>query len=223
MMSSRTLPCFLVVIALAVSSCSESTSSEDEYANWKERNELFLASVVNDSLHSPDSQSQWKRIKCFSLDENTEGTINDYIYVRVVGHASQRDEEVSNASQLDETGCPAYTDSVRVSYQGRLIPTASYPEGKIFDSTVYGAYNDKTNSSTKFRVASLTAGFSTALQHMHRGDHWRIYVPAALGYGESGSGTSIPGYSVIIFELTLIDFSPVGEAMPVWSARAQRP
>jgi FKBP-type peptidyl-prolyl cis-trans isomerase FklB len=217
-MLSRTLTFFVVIVALTVTSCSESSSSEDEYANWKERNELFLASVANDSLQKPG----WLRLKCFSLDENTEGTINDYVYAKVVSSAYQHDEEVANVSERYETGCPAYTDSVRVSYQGRLIPTATYPEGKVFDGTVYGTYNDKTNSSTKFRVAGLTAGFSTALQHMHRGDHWRIYIPAALGYGESGSGTAIPGHSVIIFELTLIDFSPAGEAMPVWSARTER-
>ena len=48
---------------------------------------------------------------------------------------------------------------------------------------------------------------------MHRGDYWRIYIPSSLGYGDSGSGSTIPGHSVLIFDLTLIDFSPVGEAM----------
>jgi len=207
MMLSRTLTFFVVIVALAVTSCSESSSSEDEYANWKERNELFLVSIANDSLHSSNSQYQWKRLKCFSLNESTEGAVSDYVYVKVIKNGDTTSER------------PAYTDSVRVSYQGRLMPTASYPEGKVFDGTVSGIYNDKTNSSTKFHVASLSAGFSTALQHMHRGDHWRIYVPSELGYGSSGSGSSIPGYSVLIFELTLIDFSHAGEIMPVWSAR----
>lgn len=203
MILRKTLTYLFVSAAVVLSACSESSADEEEYANWKERNELFLASVANDSLQ----RSGWQRLKCFSLDENTEGTVSDYVYVKVLADGD------------DQTSCPAYTDSVRVSYQGRLMPTATYPEGKVFDGTVYGTYDDKTNSTTKFRVASLTDGFCTALQHMHRGDHWRIYVPAALGYGESGSGTTIPGYSVIIFELTLIDFSPAGEAMPVWSAR----
>jgi FKBP-type peptidyl-prolyl cis-trans isomerase FklB len=202
-MLRRVVTYFVVIATLVVSGCSESSSEEDEYANWQERNELYLAAVANDSLKKPG----WLRMKCFSLDENTEGAVSDYVYAKVIASGDETSER------------PAYTDSVRVSYQGRLIPTASYPEGKVFDGTVYGTYNDKTNSSTKFRVAGLTAGFSTALQHMHRGDHWRIYVPAALGYGESGSGTAIPGHSVIIFELTLIDFSPAGQALPVWSAR----
>jgi FKBP-type peptidyl-prolyl cis-trans isomerase FklB len=63
-------------------------------------------------------------------------------------------------------------------------------------------------------------GYTTALLHMHRGDYWRVFIPADLAYGEGGNSSgSIPGYSVVIFDLTLIDFSPVGQVMPVWSVR----
>ena len=185
-------------------SCSESTSDDDEYANWQQRNEQFLAAVASDSLAKPG----WQRIKNYSLNPDTEGTVSDYVYVKVI--------EVGDASE-----CPAFTDSVRVAYQGRLIPSASYPEGKVFDGTVFGTYSNKTNANTKFLLSSssMISGFSTALQHMHRGDHWRVYIPTELAYGETGSGTTIPAYSLLIFEMTLIDFSPAGEAMPVWSAR----
>ena len=71
--------------------------------------------------------------------------------------------------------------------------------------------------------STMISGFSTALQHMRRGDHWRVYIPTELAYGETGSGTAIPPYSLLIFEMTLIDFSPAGETMPVWSARRERP
>ena len=53
---------------------------------------------------------------------------------------------------------------------------------------------------------------------MHRGDYWRIYVPSDLGYGSSAT-SSIPAYSVLIFDLTLVDFSPVGETMNPFSSR----
>ena len=59
-------------------------------------------------------------------------------------------------------------------------------------------------------------GYATVLQHMHRDDYWRIYIPYQLGYGETDNG-SVPAYSVLIFDLTLIDFSPVGTVMRPWS------
>ncbi len=190
-------------------SCSESTSDDDEYANWQVRNEQYLAAVANDSVKHPG----WKRIKNYSLNEATEGTATEYIYVKVIESGDADGDQ------------PAFTDSVRVAYQGRLIPSKTFPEGKVFDGTVYGTYNNKTNANVKFLISNSTmiSGFSTALQHMRRGDHWRVYIPTELGYGATGSGTTIPPYSLLIFEMTLIDFSPAGQAMPVWSARRERP
>lgn len=204
-MVGKNLTSFFVLMALVFSACSESTSDDDEYANWQQRNEQYLAAVVGDSLRKPD----WKRIKNYSLNPDTEGAVKDYIYVKVI-------ESGDPSGSL-----PAFTDSARVSYQGRLIPSKTYPEGKVFDGTVYGTYNSKTNANSKFLISSPTmvSGFSTALQHMRRGDHWRVYIPTELAYGESGSGTTIPAYSILIFEMTMIDFSPAGQTMPVWSAR----
>ena len=51
---------------------------------------------------------------------------------------------------------------------------------------------------------------------MHVGDYWRIYIPSDMGYGASGSGTAIPGYSVLVFDLVLVDYSPVGQALDPW-------
>ena len=209
MMQKVTILITFYLSLITFSSCSESTSDDDEYANWQVRNEQYLASVVNDSLKKPG----WQRIKSFSLNPDTEGAVSEYIYVKVI--------ESGDA----EGDLPAFTDSVRVAYQGRLIPSKTYAEGKVFDGTVYGTYNNKTNANAKFLISNSTmiSGFSTALQHMRRGDHWRVYIPTELAYGATGSGTSIPPYSLLIFEMTLIDFSPAGETMPVWSARRERP
>ena len=57
----------------------------------------------------------------------------------------------------------------------------------------------------KFAVGSVVDGFSTALQHMRKGDKWRVYIPYELGYGTSDAST-IPGYSTLIFDITMVDF-----------------
>ena len=126
-------------------------------------------------------------------------------------------------SSGDGVESPNYTDSVRVIYEGRLIPSATFPEGYVFDTTVGGNFSITTASTAKMLVSATVDGYATALQHMHRGDHWRIFVPSDLGYGESGtSNGSVPAYSTIIFDVMLVDFSPAGTAMPQWSSRMRR-
>ena len=194
----KVLPFYLFILLPLFTSCSEEASEEEEYANWKNRNEQFLASLANDSL----KQSNWQRIKLFSLDPTTEGAASDYIYVK----------KISNG---EGTEMPIYTDSVRVVYRGRLIPSKSYPQGFIFDSTVYGEYSPVTAYTKRQLVSNTILGYATALQNMHKGDYWRVYIPSELGYGTSDYST-IPGYSVLVFDLTLLDFSPVGETMKPW-------
>ena len=82
---------------------------------------------------------------------------------------------------------PYYNDSVVIHYSGHLLPSTSYPSGMVFDKSY------------------LVPGFSTALQHMHRGDHWRVTIPHQLAYGANANG-SIPAYSTLIFDIWLVDF-----------------
>ena len=188
---------------LLLSSCSESDDEEGEYANWQQRNEQFFNSLADSMKQAP---TQWFRYKCYSLCDTIEGKPTDYIYAKVIKSGDAT------------SGSPMATDSVRVSYEGRLIPSASYPKGYIFDGTVYGKYDPSTNYFASMLLSQTVDGYVTALLHMHRGDYWRIYIPSSLGYG-SNSQNAIPAHSVLIFDLTLLDFAPVGEALPVWSSR----
>jgi FKBP-type peptidyl-prolyl cis-trans isomerase FklB len=194
----RVLP-FCLFTLLLLTACSESAEEEEEFVNWSARNEQYLATVANDSMQ----QSGWQRFKKYSLDPSTTGKVGDYVYVKVI-------------EQGNSTTKPAYTDSVRVMYQGRLIPSKTYPQGYIFDGTVHGTFSLATGSTAKMKVANTIDGFSTALQHMSVGDYWRVYIPWELGYGTSGSGSTIPGYSVLVFDLALIDTSPAGQVMKPW-------
>ena len=200
---------FFTLHSSLFTSCSDESDDEGEFANWQQRNETFFQTLA-DSLDA--NPSQWQRILSYSLSPSTVHDVTDYIYVKKI-------------DQGDGTDSPMFTDSLRVSYQGRILPTATYPAGYVFDGTVYGTYDSHTNATVKMvMVASgseaLISGWVTALQHMHRGDHWRVYIPHQLGYGsQDKTSTGIPPYSTLIFDLTLVDFSPVGQPMSVWSAR----
>lgn len=189
-----------------IAACSESDDEEGDYDNWQQRNEAYFATLADSLRQQP---AQWVRYKSYSLDQSSEGSATDYVYAKVI-------------SRGDDGDSPMFTDSVRVSYQGRLIPSATYPQGYVFDGTAYGTYNNATNATAKMVMAAsgseaLISGWITALLHMHRGDHWRLYIPHQLGYGaQDKSSSGIPAYSTLIFDLTLVDFSPVGQVMPVW-------
>ncbi len=193
-------------------SCKEDNDTVDEYANWQQRNEQFFA-TLEDSLAS--NPGTWTKFKSYSKDQSLAvGYNTDCIYVK---QFAPLDKDEYNLG--DTTTFPMGTDSVRVSYEGRLIPSATYPQGYVFDTRAYQGFNAGTSATSKLVLSgSLVDGFTTALLHMHRGDHWLVYIPYQLGYNSS-SQTGIPAFSTLIFDLVLIDFSPVGQTMPVWNAR----
>ena len=179
-----------------VSSCSEDSETEDEFGNWQQKNEAAIEQWA--------ANSSYKKILTFSKDATIQGLRNsDYIYVEVLESG-------------DGTESPLYTDTVRVAYRGHYIPTTSYPEGMVFDQTYLGDFDWKTAGTSNGQ--SWVEGFSTALQHMHKGDRWRVRIPYTLGYGES-TYNSIPGYSNLVFEIALYDFWHPGETRPIFKSR----
>ena len=192
-------------------SCSESDDDEttNEFANWQQRNEAYFASLEDSLNHGG---ATWKKIKSFTKDENTAGILTDYIYVKVL--------EPNTAA---DTGSPIYTDSVRVAYRGRLIPSVSYPQGLVFDQTYIGDYDIRTLNVSDMQVKDcFVIGFSTALMHMTCGDHWRVFIPYQLAYGTTATD-AIPAYSTLIFDIALIDFHKNNEQwFYPWYARMQQ-
>ena len=53
------------------------------------------------------------------------------------------------------------------------------------------------------KLCDLIEGWIIAMQQMHIGDKWEIYIPAEMGYGKF-SQPGIPGGSTLIFEIELL-------------------
>lgn len=87
---------------------------------------------------------------------------------------------------------PGASASVTVHYTGKLI------DGYIFDSSV------KRGQPAIFGVNQVIAGWTEALNLMKEGDKWMLYIPYELAYGERGSGSLVPPYATLIFEVELI-------------------
>ena len=86
---------------------------------------------------------------------------------------------------------PTVRSIVSVHYKGSLI------DGKEFDNSY------KRNCPEAFRLCEVIDGWQLALQQMHVGDRWIIYIPYELGYGNKASGP-IPAFSTLVFEVELL-------------------
>lgn len=189
-----------------LSSCSESDNEEEEFPNWKKTNEQYFNNLYAMAKSSADmGDKSWKVIRQWSLEESTAKDPYDYIVVNVLENGTG-------------SGCPLYTDSVKVHYEGRLLPSTSYPDGYVFDKSFTGEFNPATALPAKFAVSGMIDGFTTALQYMHIGDHWKVYIPYQLGYGKTASG-SIPAYSTLVFDVTLVSYYRAGVEVPDSKAR----
>ena len=85
---------------------------------------------------------------------------------------------------------PSVRSIITAHYTGRTI------DGKVFDSSLGGV-------PLACRLCDLIDGWIIAMQQMHIGDKWEIYIPAEMGYGKF-SQPGIPGGSTLIFEIELI-------------------
>ncbi|HEX6223778.1 MAG TPA: FKBP-type peptidyl-prolyl cis-trans isomerase [Chryseolinea sp.] len=88
---------------------------------------------------------------------------------------------------------PAATDNVTVHYTGKLL------DGTVFDSSV------ERGEPASFAVNQVIPGWTEALQLMHEGDKWLLFIPSELAYGAQGAGGGqIPPHAALIFEVELI-------------------
>lgn len=89
------------------------------------------------------------------------------------------------------TVSPGPRSIVTVHYKGSLI------DGRVFDNSYERTCPDA------LRLSDVIEGWQVALQKMHVGDKWIIYIPYTMGYGIKAVD-SIPAYSTLIFEVELL-------------------
>lgn len=100
------------------------------------------------------------------------------IYYKVLKEGNQSSEQ------------PNIRSIIMAHYTGKTI------NGKKFDSS-------RGRAPLACRLCDLINGWIIALQQMHIGDKWELYIPAEMGYGRF-SQPGIPGGSTLIFEIELL-------------------
>lgn len=87
---------------------------------------------------------------------------------------------------------PTIYNSVEVYYKGY------FTDGSIFDQT--------TSGPVSLSLQSLISGWQIGIPLIKEGGSIRLFLPSALGYGASGSG-SVPPNTVIFFDIDLVKVS----------------
>ncbi len=87
---------------------------------------------------------------------------------------------------------PTAADMVRCNYRGQLL------DGTEFDSS------QRHGGPQEFPVGRVIPGWTEALQKMHVGDKWQLFVPARLAYNMDPPGPPIEPGSMLIFEIELL-------------------
>ncbi|PNE28849.1 hypothetical protein BHU09_04945 [Tannerella sp. oral taxon 808] len=92
-----------------------------------------------------------------------------------------------------------------------VVQSWTATDGVPLTARVYQFGQRAVNYSAYFS----TRGIRTALQYMHEGDRWEVWVPYTLGFGEdeakifryllpSNYVTTIPAYSTLVFEIEVV-------------------
>ncbi|HEX5655153.1 MAG TPA: FKBP-type peptidyl-prolyl cis-trans isomerase [Chitinophagaceae bacterium] len=96
---------------------------------------------------------------------------------------------------------PTATDSVTCHYKGTLL------NGFPFDDSY------SRGQPITFALRGVIPGWTEGLQLMNTGSKYRFFIPYTLGYGAFDYGP-IPGGSMLIFEVELLEVRKAQEAKP---------
>lgn len=78
--------------------------------------------------------------------------------------------------------------------------------GKLPDGTVF-IDSDKQKQSFLILVKDLVLGLQDAVLRMKEGSIWRVFVPASLGFGATGTPT-VPPFTPLVYDIGLVAVRP---------------
>jgi len=98
---------------------------------------------------------------------------------------------------------PTATDTVKVHYKGTFL------NGEKFDSSY------DRNQPAVFPLNRVIKGWTEGVQLMSVGSKYKFTIPSDLAYGPNGNPPSIPGHSVLQFEIELLEIQKPQQAPQV--------
>ena len=122
--------------------------------------------------------------------------LQDYLATRgLIGSATRHGSDFYYKIDAEGSGAtPTTCSDVTVTYKGTLT-----------DGTLFTTAAELANPNT-FSLGGLISGWQLGLQLIKKGGKITLYLPPSHGYGSSPNGP-IPGNSILIFEITLVNIS----------------
>jgi FKBP-type peptidyl-prolyl cis-trans isomerase len=106
---------------------------------------------------------------------------------------------------------PGDSDIVKVHYTGTLL------DGSKFDSSV------DRGEPLEFPINAVIPGWTEMLKLMKVGEKVTAWIPSGLAYGPHGRGPQIPGNSLLVFEMELIDTHAAAAPAAAEPAKEEKP
>lgn len=190
-------PSLLLLAAVMAVATACSKSEDDSAERWRAANDAAFAAIKSDTAYT--------ELK----SPGNEGSIYYKVLKKGTGTAPIH-----------------YTSAVSVYTVGRFV--ADYPGNEdIRKNTRFQSWTTEDGvplSAIVSQFGVISKGYSTyfstkgvrvALQYMHEGDRWEVWVPYTLGFGGSdvtiyrnflsgASTTPIPAWSTLVFEIEVV-------------------
>ena len=178
---------------------------------------LFTLAACSDDDDKIVIDEAWKEINLAAFDARLQDAKTDMSLFTINSESGNEQIICKILKKGEGTEMIYYTSKVNCYYKGCFVTNEDgevvadrdnvLTQGEVFDSRLRENGDDPalmTGGSTIIvngQSQSTTDGFATALQHMHEGDIWEVWVPYKLGYGVSGYGDNIKPYTTLVFQV----------------------
>lgn len=171
-----------------------------------------LAACSDDDENEIVIDEAWKEINLAASDARLQDAKTDTSLFTINSESGNGQIICKILKKGEGTETIYYTSKVNCYYKGCFVTNEDgevvadrdsvLTQGEVFDSRLRENGDDKV----LFEVddSGLRDGFATALQHMHEGDIWEVWMPYQLGYGVSGYDDIKP-YTTLVFQIEVTD------------------
>lgn len=171
-----------------------------------------LAACSDDDENEIVIDEAWKEINLAAFDARMQDAKTDTSLFTINSESGNGQIICKILKKGEGTETIYYTSKVNCYYKGCFVTNEDgevvadrdsvLTQGEVFDSRLRENGDDKV----LFEVddSGLRDGFATALQHMHEGDIWEVWMPYQLGYGVSGYDDIKP-YTTLVFQIEVTD------------------
>jgi FKBP-type peptidyl-prolyl cis-trans isomerase len=152
---------------------------------------LFVCGFVVLMISACNPASTWKKQERSQIDSYIK-SLGDTSYVLEPSGLYYIELVAGTGRQ------PVVKDTVYFKYTGMFL------DRTIFDSNV----SSSTNYGAIIGNYEIIPGLDEGLRYMQEGGKARFLTPSSLAYGAAGIWGAIPGYTPLLWEVTLITVKP---------------